>query len=328
LKKGLGTSSDIELAFVALATAEGFDARMAYLGDRERMITRRETMIPYLPEQDVAVNVNGQWRLYDPATRFLEPGRIRWQEEGLNVLVADGKDPEWIISNITSAADSRYKRTGQVKLDEQGTLEGDLHEARGGHPAEEWRSANRQYSQQQREKVFSDELKRRYPGAQVTRIKLSDPSNIEEPVSFEYHLKVEGFATRTGKRLFFAPAVFEANEPVRYASSTRKYDIFMKYPWSETEDVSIELPPGYALDQSDAPSGLKFDPVGSYFVKIIKTGNRLLYHREFAFGKNGGVYMNVAGYPTLKNIFEQVHDGDSHLLTLKVLAPAPLAENH
>ncbi|MDQ2776022.1 MAG: DUF3857 domain-containing protein [Acidobacteriota bacterium] len=327
LKKGLGTHTDIELAFVALAAAEGFDARMAYLCDRERMITHREAMIPYLPAQDVAVNVNGKWRLYDPATRFLEPGRVRWQEEGVNVLVADGKDPEWIVSDTTSAADSHYKRTGQVKLDGQGALEGDLQEVRGGHPAEEWRAQNRKRSAQEREKRFSDEIKSRLPGAEVTQIKMSDPSDISKPVSIGYHLRVENYATRTGKRLFFAPAIFEMNRPVRYVSGTRKYDILMKYPWSETEDVSIELPSGYALDQSDAPGGVNFDPVGSYSVKIIKMGNRLLYHREFIFGKNLSCYFPVAGYPVLKKIFEGVHDGDSHLLTLKINQTAPLAEN-
>jgi len=318
LARGLGTGRDIELAFVALATAQGFDARLAYLCDRETMILHKETMIPFLPVDDVAVNVNGKWRLYDPATRFLEPGRVRWQEEGVNVLVADGKDPQWIVSNVTSAEESQYHRTGQIKLDEQGTLEGDLHEIRTGHPAEEWRAGYLRHSQQEREKMFGDEIKNRLPGAEVTAVQLSDPADISKPVSLNYHLKIENYATRTGKRLFFAPAVFEMNEPARYVSSTRKYDVLMKYPWSEVEDVSIELPAGYGLDQSDAPGSLGFEPVGSYGVKILKMDKRLLYHREFTFGKNGGFYFPVTSYPVLRKVFAAIHDGDSHLLTLKV----------
>ncbi len=45
--------------------------------------------------------------------------------------------------------------------------------------------------------------------------------------------------------------------------------------------------------------------------------NRLLYHREFTFGKGPTIYLPGAAYPTVKKIFDTVHDNDAHMLTLK-----------
>ena len=318
LKRGIGTEMDIRMAFAALADAAGFDARLAFLCDRETMIFRRELMIPFLPKMDVAVDVNGKWKLYDVTSRFVEPGHLRWQEEGVSALIADEKEPEWITTEFTAADLSQYKHQGQIKLDEQGTLEGDLHDTLTGHPAEEWRETFSKSSTADRDKRLAESIASRLPGAEITALKSTEPADLSSPVSIQYHIKVPGYATRTGKRLFFAPAISETNEPARYTASTRRFDIMFHYPWSEQEDISIKTPAGYELDHGDAPHEMSFGPVGGYQVKIIKFPERLYYHREFEFGKNGAIYYPSSGYPAIKQAFDAIHDKDSHLLTLKV----------
>jgi Domain of Unknown Function with PDB structure (DUF3857)/Transglutaminase-like superfamily len=318
LKRGIGTATDIRMAFAALAEAAGFDARLAFLCDRQTMIFHRELMIPFLPKTDIAVDVNGKWKLYDVTSRFLEPGHLRWQEEGVSVLIADGKEPAWIATEFTPSDLSQYKHQGHVKLDEQGTLEGDLYDTLTGHPAEEWRETFSRSSTADRDKRLTEAIGLRLPGAEITELKSSEPGDLSSPVSIQYHIKVPGYATRTGKRLFFAPAVFETNEPARYTTSTRKFDIMFRYPWSEQEDISIKTPAGYELDHADAPRGLSFGPVGAYQVKIAQLPDRLYYHRELDFAKNGAIYYPSSGYTAIKQAFDAIHDRDTHLLTLKV----------
>ncbi|MBV9266578.1 MAG: hypothetical protein JO061_10460, partial [Acidobacteriaceae bacterium] len=157
----------------------------------------------------------------------------------------------------------------------------------------------------------------RFPGADVTKVKLSDPADLANPVSIEYHVKVEGFATRTGKRLFFTPALFQTNEAARYTGATRKYDLVFHYPWTVIEDVSVSFPDGFALDHPDLPAPVVFEPVGSYSTKALVVGNRVLFHREFTFGKDGSLYFPMVNYPVMKKIFDSVHDNDTHLLSLR-----------
>ena len=325
LNRGIGTRTDIRLAFAALAQAAGFEARPAFLCDRETMMLRPEMMLPMLPKMGIAVNLDGTWQLYDVTSRFLEPGRLRWQEEGVKALIADEKDPVWITTGVTAAELSQNRHQGQVKLDDQGTLEGDLHDTLTGHPAEEWREAYSRSSEADRNKRLSDAIARKLPGAEVTELKSSDPGELAVPVSVEYHLRIPGYATRTGKRLFLQPAIAEANEPARYTASTRKYDIAMRYPWSELEDISIRTPAGYALDNANAPSPISVGTIGGYKVTILKLPERLYYHRELQFGKNGMIYYPSTAYPNLKQAFDAIHDRDTHLLTLKVQPKAESA---
>lgn len=319
LKRQVGRSNDIGFSFLALASAAGYEARMAYLMDREFMIFHKEAMIPYLPILDVAVQVGGSWRLYDPATRYLQPGHVRWQEEGSSALIADPKQPQFFQVPVTPAADSARKQTARLTLDEEGTLEGEMTETLTGHPADEWREENLNHSSAEREKMATDDLKHRFPGIEISALKVSDPSDLTTPVTIACHAKLENFSTRTGKRLFFTPAVFQANEPARYTSSERKYDILLHYPWTEVEDVSITFPTGYGLDHPDLPRPLSFEPVGGYSAHAVVMGNRVLFHREFTLGKDGRIYFPASQYPALKKIFDTVHDNDAHLFSLRQL---------
>lgn len=323
LNRGIGTPLDIRLAFAALAEAAGFEARPAFLCARDIMIFNPAMMLPMLPTMDIAVNVNGKWKLYDVTSRILEPGHLSWQEEGVQALIADEKDPVWITTELTPSDQSKRRHQGQMKLDEQGTLEASLQDTLTGHPAEEWRETYIHMSEADRNRRLTEAIAQKFPGAEVTGLKSTDPADVLSPVSISYQVKMAGYATRTGKRLFFAPALAETNEPARYTASTRRFDIMMRYPWSEAEDISIRTPAGYELDHADAPSPLHFGPVGSYSVTILKLPGRLLYHRSFEFGKDGSFYWPSSSYPQLKQAFDAIHDRDTHLLTLKVEQPSP-----
>jgi hypothetical protein len=319
LKRGIGTPLDIQLAFAALATAAGFDARIAELPDRGDIFFKKEFLSShFLRSVDVAIKVDGNWRLYDVSSPYLEPGRLRWEEEGVVALISDDSKPEWISTAVTPALSSRYQRSGNLKLDEQGTLEGDVTETLLGHPAEEWRVRYRGRSTQQREETLRNDTRNRLPGADVTSIVLSDPKDLSQPVKFSYHVRVQAYAMRTGKRLFVTPAFFEFNLPARYTAAARKYEIYFRYPWSEIDDVVIQAPKGYELDHADAPPSLVFAPVGSYKLKISVTKtNRIIFHRELIFGNNQLLLLAADAYPKLKGVFDAIHDRDTHLLTLK-----------
>ena len=141
-------------------------------------------------------------------------------------------------------------------------------------------------------------------------------------------MKMEGYATRTGKRLIFVPALFEANQQARYAAAERKNDVSFHYPWSESDDYTINTPDGFALDHAQSPASLKFMPVGQYTVKILATKTSVIYHRELVFGMEGRIAMPQKAYPTLKNLFDTLHQRDTSLLTLKAVNGTPVAEVH
>ena len=289
LKRGIGTSADIQAAFAALATAAGFESRIAYLPERDWLFFRKELTTSYfLPGTDVAVKIDGKWKLYDPTSRYVEPGRLRWQEQGVTALITDEKNPEWVETPIDKPAFSQEKRTGQLRLAADGSLEGSLTETLTGAPAAEWRQENQHRTASEREDEFRRDMTGRLPGLELTELKLSDPKDLAAPVTFRYRVNVPNYAMRTSKRILLSPAFFETNRAARFATAKRKYDIYFRYPWSEIDDISITLPEGYQLDHAEAPGALAFAPMGHYGVRIFMPApNRLLYHRELVMGDNG-----------------------------------------
>jgi hypothetical protein len=300
---------------------------MAAVSDKELKTFDRGLMNRrFLPYFDVAVNVNDKWKLYDVSSAYLKPGKVRWQEEGVAALVLTDKKPTWIVPSATDAKESKMARTGVVTLDEQGSIEGDLTELRTGHTAEEWRLANADRSPSERKETFRKHVLGFFPGAELTNIEVPDPTDLDAEVVFRFHLKMEGYAMRTGKRLIFAPGLFAANTATRYASAERKNNIYFHYGWSETDDYTINIPNGFALDHADAPAPINFLPVGQYSV-TIKAGKKIVvYHREMTFGLNDRTRMTQAAYPALKSLFDSVHQRDSSILTLKAATDTPLAE--
>jgi hypothetical protein len=146
-----------------------------------------------------------------------------------------------------------------------------------------------------------------------------------KPFIYSYHVRVPGYAQRTGKRLFLQPAFFEHGREAVFKTTDRKNMVYFTYPWSEEDNVEIELPAGFALDNADAPGPFSAGEISKYDVKIgvSQDGHKLLYHRSFFFGAGDkGLLFPVTAYPSLKQVFDELHTRDDHTLTLKQSAVA------
>ncbi|MGH9904420.1 MAG: transglutaminase domain-containing protein, partial [Pyrinomonadaceae bacterium] len=75
LKRGMGSGLDIDLLFAAMATAAGFDARIARLADRSDVFFDKTFPDDYfIGAYDIAVRVGEEWRFYDPASTYVPYG--------------------------------------------------------------------------------------------------------------------------------------------------------------------------------------------------------------------------------------------------------------
>jgi hypothetical protein len=53
-------------------------------------------------------------------------------------------------------------------------------------------------------------------------------------------------------------------------------------------------------------------------VEIIKDGRGIKYNRSFVFGGSGGnIFFPTQSYAQLKQVFDAIHQRDSHILTLR-----------
>jgi hypothetical protein len=59
--------------------------------------------------------------------------------------------------------------------------------------------------------------------------------------------------------------------------------------------------------------------IGEYSLKLYYApdGHRLTYERVFDFGRSGHLLFPAAGYPALKQVFDQVQELDNYTVELR-----------
>jgi hypothetical protein len=147
-------------------------------------------------------------------------------------------------------------------------------------------------------------------------IRIENVADPVKPFAYSFHVRVPGYAQRTGKRLFLQPAFFQKGIAAMFSAGTRRLAIYFHYLWMEDDTVTIDLPAGFALDNAEAPHPFSVGEVADYKVKISVVGKAeaLLFHRTFRFG---GVLFSASSYNELKRIFEALYGSDNHTITLK-----------
>lgn len=333
LRRGAGTPEDIDLLFAAMAKAAGFEARVAKSADRSDVFFDRNFASPYfLSTYHIAVNVNNQWRFYDPATTYLPAGMLRWQEEGIDTLVSDPVTPGFSRTPLSPPDKSKKIRAATLKLNEDGSLEGDVRVSFTGHAGAEQKETLADISPEEREKQLREAVKEWLGVTEISEVKFENVTDPIKPLVRSYRVRVASYAQRTGKRLFLQPAFFQHNAKPMFPNQERKYPVYFRYPWSEEDTVTIQLPAGFELDNADMPSSIKAENISLYDVNIQydSQSRTLIYKRNFFFGGGGALLFPGIGqesqlaeiYPRLKKLFDMIHERDVHTISLKQSAIA------
>jgi hypothetical protein len=320
LKRGMGTGSDIIYLFASMATAAGLDARIVWAGDRSDFFFHPGLADDYfLGNQDVAIKIGNEWKFFDPTAVYLPPGMLYWGEEDNHALIPDPKESIFVITPLSSADKSLEKRKAILKLAEDGTLEGDVVIEYTGHIGAEKKEYNDDDSPAQREETLKQMLKTRMSTAELTNIQIDNVRDYDKPFTYRFHIRVPGYAQRTGKRLFLQPAFFEKGIEPLFTTSQRKYRIYFPYPWSEKDEVEIQLPEGYELENPARPQPIDVGAASKYELRITITGDHRVLQcaRDFFFGSKDNLLFEPDTYNAMKTYFEAIHEADNHTLTLK-----------
>ncbi len=317
LKNAYGNSTDIDMLFSALAIGAGFDVHAISLSDRSDIFFDPQTPDDYfLNFINVAVKVGDGWRVIDPSSKYVPYGMLRWEQEGIQGLVSDQKEPTFITTVLSPPEKSLSRRSAKLRLSEDGTLEGDVRVEYTGHAAVPRKEELDEKSANEREEWLRDSVKSRLAGAEISEIKIENVTDPFKPLIFSYKIKVPAYAERTGKRLFLQPAFFQKGVAPLFSTNTRKHAIYFNYPWSEDDSINIEMPAGYALDNAEAPASFPLGKIGDYKVRLAATqdAKTLIYERKFKFE---GMLFPQNIYADLKRAFDMIHQEDNHAVTLK-----------
>ncbi len=323
LSAGRGTWLDTVGLFVAMARAAGLDARLAVLPSRNDVTFDRSLMIgQFLWYRVAAVRDGDRWRFVDLTSDHAPGGHLLWAQEAVPAVIGDKDTLVWASTPPSPPEWSLSSRSATLRLSEDGTLEGDVTASYGGHTAVVFKEQDDHLAPAERETEVKDAVTSRLPGAEVTEVGIDNVADPEKPYIRRYHLKIPGYAQRTGSRLFVQPAVFQKGVPPVFVAAERQQPIFFEYAQKEIDRVRIELPEGYELESPTTPEPVEAAPFGGHSMKLSATadGRAVEMTREFFTGGGGHLRYPVQSYAALKQFFDGVAKADAHTLTLRKAA--------
>ena len=326
LKRAVGTPFDIDLLFGAMAVAAGFDVRIARVSDRSDVFF--DSTLPnsyFLGTYDIAVKVGSDWRFYNPGNRYVPLGMLGWREEGVKALIPDSKEPQWAITPYSAPARTVQRRTGKLRLLDDGTIEGDVSVELTGHFAMDEKEVHDALTPMEQEQEVIGGIKSRMSTAQISAISVENAKDPSKPIVMRYHIRVPQYAQRTGRRLFFQPGFFAKGEAAMFTGSTRRYPLYFPFSWSEEDDITIELPPGFELESAESPAVAKVPDILLLETKMATSadGRTLHYDRKFTFGGTQTLLFPAAQYNGVKQLFDKVYEVNTHMLTVRESSSAP-----
>jgi len=321
LKHGYGSEPEINVLFVALARAAGIDASMLYVTDRSRWFFQPNLLRwGQLSASVVQARVGSKDVFLDPGTRFCPYSLLPWQETDTKGLRPEKEGFTSVTTPQPESAEAVVERNATLHLAQDGTLEGNVQVKFAGQEALELRLDNRHADDAGRRKILEDEMKEWLPKGTSVELK-STPNweSSEASLSAEFTVKVQDFATATGRRLLLPLAIFQANEKYPFQSSKRVHPIYFRYPFQELDTITVTLPKGYQVESLPAPRSKEF-PFCRYDIARRSQDGTLRLERRLVMD---GHFFPVEAYSALRTFYDSVRAGDEEQVVLKAVESGP-----
>lgn len=324
LKRRMGSSIDVDCLFASLTRAAGFEVAAMYSGDRsDNFFNYEKDLNPrYLHHSGIAVRRGNVWQPFNPGTPFMPPGMTFWHDELISTMIAGGVNHGygWIRLPLADHTKNLSKRAGKFKLSEDGTLEGFIRVEHNGHQATSRRADLFTKTPAEREETLKKSWKEIITTAEISDFSMENFNDTSQPYTYSFKVRVPNYAQKTGKRIFLQPGFFEYGTNPLFSGETRKYGIYFEYPWSETDEIEIELPKNFEADSIDPPNVVnETSGLGRLETEIflVKETNVLKYNRKFFFGGKNNILFPPTVYKSLKTLFDSFHRASTHTVSLK-----------
>lgn len=320
LNRGYAFRNEINLAYIALARAAGFQAYPVRLAARNRSFFVEERFDPYqLDSLVVEVKTGSTTKFIDPATIYCPYDLLPWEEAGARGIRVDAHNSAVETTPSPTSKDAVVRREAELQLDVEGNLSGHLLVVYEGQEALQRRLIAIDQDEVERRKALEDQVESLF--SQSGKAKLLSTqgwTDAKTPLKAEFEIQVPNYANKAGQRLLIPIGMFHASGQQPFASTRRTYPVYFDYPWESYEQVKLALPQGFQVES--VPGNTKIDrgPT-NYELSALTQGSTLQLNRTM---KMAAYYVALDKYPVLKQFYEQVRAGDEQQVVLKPIPPA------
>ncbi len=322
-KRGYGYGDDITLLFLGMARAAALDASAAKIATRDDHFFMKNLMkVRDLRTYVVIVKLNGKDMYFDPGTAFAPFGLLPWSETWTAGLKLDKEGGTWITTALPESSDSQIERKADLKLTQEGSLEGKLTVRYSGLEAMFRRLEERNEDDAQRKKMLEDDVRYAIPASiEVELTNKPDWTSSDPNLVAEFDLRVPGWASGAGRRALMAVGLFGATEKHMCEHTTRVHPMYFHYASEKVDKLTIDLPLGWQVSSVPQPT-TNDAKVVLYAMKVENSNGTLHVERRV---KSDIISLDPKYYPALRQFYQTVRTADDQQI---VLQPASAAASN
>jgi len=313
-ERGYGNAWQMTMLFIALARGAGFHVDPTVVSTRNLYFFDPRVMNALELDATIAcVQLDGKDVFLAPGVPFAPFGLLPWPQTQAAALKVEQRPATWIYTPLPPASDSRIERSASLTLADSGTLTGKLTVRYSGIEAMWRRLDERNEDEIERRRFLEKELEREVPsGIEAKLVNSPDWTGADTPLVAEYEFSVPGWASRAGKRSLVPVGLFGAAQKHLFEHGQRVQPIYFHYPYTETDDLTIELPTGWTA--SSVPHEKSLDLKGLVYKSTVESSSHSLHMvREL---KSSLTLVKPEAYPAVQTFFQTVRTGDEEQIVV------------
>jgi len=315
LKHNYGNAFEINLLFIGLARAAGFEAtdvRAAGRNGREFLPQREAT---YDLNTELAwVRAGGKEYFLDPGVRYFPFGVLPWYESAANGFKVGKDDTNLVMTPVPQASDATIVRHADVTLENDMAISGKIQIDYVGLEAASRRFDYRDEDEAGRKKVLGDQIKAWLPGESTFEVtSISNWDNVDAPLHVEGTFKSAAAAHGSAQRMMMPLEMFQSAEVGYFQPQDRQYEVDFPFPYQVTDDLVVHCPVGYKALAIPDPQKVSPGPV-AYEISASAQPDGYKVKRQLTVN---GIRYPKTSYPALRNFFSVVKTDDTSPLMLQ-----------
>ncbi len=220
-----------------------------------------------------------RYLIADPTWDKTAFGQLEHNLQGGYGVLVEGTNSEVIQFPVLSPELNTVKRSAVLKLALDGSVKGNVTEARFGDLSEHQRALYTEGDAKQQQQSLDSRLSQDFGTFNVSDLKVENVSAFNKPVTMSYTLSADRYGRSMGPLLMVRPRVM-GSDGMTLDRKKRHFPIDLDQTRQASDDFTITLPDGYTVDE--LPEPVKLD-VGfaAYESATRLDGNALHYTRTY-----------------------------------------------
>ncbi len=316
LQRGYGSSHQINMLYIGLVRAAGFEADIVYIAPR--------TSVSFNPgvENRRELSTDIVWVRADGKEYFLDPGAshypfklLPWFESSTTGLRISGKGGDKIDVPAATSGDATIIRRAELNIGDDGAATGTLTFEFTGQEAAVRRVEARLDDETGRRKTLEDEIKTWLPAdAKFELTKLGNWDTSELPVHVEGTVNLPTFASVSGHRIIVPAALFVAQQTAAFQPARRFNAINFHFPSEEIDTLRYTAPAGYKIETMPAKLATNPASIVVYQISTAQEGSAVEVQRHLTINT---IQVEKQYYGALRNFFNIVKTNDDNKIVLQ-----------